>query len=44
MLYWNSLSIVSKRMGSARLLADELAAILVTITGRSSVGDYFPAL
>ena len=44
MLYWNSLSIVSKRIGSARLLADELAAILVTFTGRNSVGDYFPAL
>ena len=44
MLCWNSLSIVSKRIGSARLLADELAAMLGTISSRSSVGDYCPAL
>ena len=44
MLCWNSLSIVSKRIGSARLLADELAAMLGTNSGRSSVGDYCPTL
>ena len=35
---------VSKRIGSARLLADELAAMLGTISSRSSVGDHCPAL
>ena len=44
MLCWNSLSIVSKRIGSARLLADESFAIVGSISGSSNVGDYRPAL
>ena len=44
MLCWNSLSIVSKRIGSAKLLADDLSSILGSISGRCSVGDYCSAL
>ena len=44
MLCWNSLSIVSKRIGSARFLADELSVILGTISVRSSVCEQRLAL
>lgn len=38
MLCWNSLSIVSKRTGSARLFADELFAMMSSISSRNGVG------
>ena len=38
MLCWNSLSIVSKRTGSARLFADELSAIMSSIFRGNGVG------
>ena len=44
MLCWNSLSIVSKRIGLAKLLADELSAILGIVSGGSRVGDCCSAL
>ena len=37
------MSIVSKRIGSARLFADELSVILGTVSVRSSVCEQFPA-